>query len=100
MTFGFAEQAPAAPAVGDGPVRPPSRERMKQWVTAAQAGARIALGSGPSQRQALGGELFDLVTSLHGLGYLTPHTTRHPVTRELVYIAVRTAQPLFRSTRL
>lgn len=100
MTIGFADQAPAALVAGDANARPPSRERMKQWVTAAQAGARIFLGKGASQRAALGSDLFDLVTSLHGLDYITPHTTRDPVTRELVYIAVRSKQPLFRSTRL
>lgn len=100
MTIGFAEHAPSAPAGGGTPVRPPSRERMKQWVTAAQTGARLPLGTGFSQRAALGPDLFELVTSLFELGYIRPHTTRDPETRQLVYIAVRTGQPLFRSTRL
>lgn len=95
------ETFPAAP-----PERPrvlPGRmtcARLREWVMAAKRGARIEYARGAACSLGCSEEVRNYVAALAELGLLSAHFQREPVTREGIYIVVRSAKPVPAGARL
>ncbi|MCT2398504.1 hypothetical protein [Novosphingobium mangrovi (ex Huang et al. 2023)] len=78
--------------------RPLSCAELRDWVRAAQPGARKIYGHGACASVCCSKPVRELVMDLAGKGYLTPHTMR--LGGEKVQIVQRTRRPLLKGAAL
>ena len=85
---------------------PITAARLREWVRAAQPGARLIYARGAASRISCGPQVADEVQRLGpggadscgavrtGLELVTAHFSRDPVTREGQYLVQRTRRPV------
>lgn len=73
---------------------PLSCAQLREWVRAAQRGARLPCGEGASWALAAGPAVTKLVGELAARGFLTPHRSRDRASRALVHLVMRSARPV------